>query len=76
MPKPSFAQRLVLSLEASAPAPLYRQIYGGIRDAILSGRLRAGTRLPATRTLAVDLGVSRSTVLNAFEKLCLLATNQ
>jgi GntR family transcriptional regulator/MocR family aminotransferase len=69
MPKPSFAQTLVLSLDLSAPAPIYRQIYGGIRDAILSGRLRAGTRLPATRTLAADLGVSRSTVLNAFEQL-------
>jgi GntR family transcriptional regulator / MocR family aminotransferase len=36
---------------------------------ILEGRLPAGTRLPSTRALAVDLAVSRNTVLNAYERL-------
>ncbi len=48
---------------------LYEQIYRSIRDAILSGRVAAGTRLPTTRALAVELGVSRNTVVSAFEPL-------
>ena len=49
--------------------PLHRQLYGGLRDAILEGRLLAGARLPPTRVLAGDLGLSRTTVLSAFEQL-------
>jgi GntR family transcriptional regulator/MocR family aminotransferase len=56
-------------LDDRSPTPFYRQLYDRLRDAILSGRLAAGTQLPATRTLAQDLGVSRNTVLNAFEQL-------
>jgi GntR family transcriptional regulator/MocR family aminotransferase len=41
----------------------------GLRQAIRSGRLSRGTRLPATRTLARDLGVSRGTVLAAYAQL-------
>ena len=40
-----------------------------LRQAIRDGRLRVGDRLPSTRTLAADLGVSRSTVVAAFEQL-------
>jgi GntR family transcriptional regulator/MocR family aminotransferase len=40
-----------------------------LRDAIADGRLRAGTRLPPTRVLAQDLGVSRGTVLEAYTQL-------
>lgn len=36
---------------------------------MLGGRLRAGTRLPSTRTLAQELGLSRTTVMNAFDQL-------
>jgi GntR family transcriptional regulator/MocR family aminotransferase len=50
-------------------APLYRQLYEGLRAAILGGQLRPGSRLPSTRDLAADLGVSRNTVLSAFEQL-------
>jgi GntR family transcriptional regulator/MocR family aminotransferase len=49
--------------------PLYRQIYDGLREGILDGSLRAGQRLPSTRSLAQELGVSRIPVLNAFEQL-------
>jgi GntR family transcriptional regulator/MocR family aminotransferase len=49
--------------------PLHRQLYFAIRDAILAARLQPGTRLPSTRTLAEDLGVSRNTVMAAFEQL-------
>jgi GntR family transcriptional regulator/MocR family aminotransferase len=41
----------------------------GLRQAIRSGRLSRGTRLPATRTLARDIGVSRGTVLAAYAQL-------
>lgn len=60
---------LTLPLDAGAAAPLFRQVYEGIRQAILGGRLAAGTRLPASRALARELGVSRNTVLNAYEQL-------
>lgn len=49
--------------------PLYRQIYDGYRTAILEGRLRAGQRIPSTRALARELGISRLPVLSAFEQL-------
>lgn len=49
--------------------PLYRQIYDGYRTAILEGRLRAGQRIPSTRALARELGISRLPVLTAFEQL-------
>jgi GntR family transcriptional regulator/MocR family aminotransferase len=50
-------------------APLYRQIYRALRRAILEGDLVAGARLPSTRGLARELGVSRNVVLLAFEQL-------
>ncbi len=49
--------------------PLHGQIYRSIRAAILDGRVAAGTRLPPTRVLARELGLSRNTVLSAFEPL-------
>ena len=58
-----------VSLNGANGAPLYRQLYDELRTAILSGQLRAGTRLPSTRELASDLSVSRNTVMNAFEQL-------
>jgi len=48
---------------------LHRQVYRALRGAILAERLAAGTRLASTRTLARDLGVSRNTVLQAYEQL-------
>ena len=41
----------------------------GLRDAVSSGRLGAGTRLPSTRALAADLGVARNTVAEAYSQL-------
>jgi len=49
--------------------PLQRQIYEGLRLAILKGDFKSGARLPATRPLAVELGISRMTVVNAYEQL-------
>jgi len=57
-----------VAVEAGA-RPLYAQIYDGYRTAILEGRLRAGQRIPSTRALARELGISRLPVLTAFEQL-------
>ena len=56
-------------LDRASDVPLYRQIYDGLRRAILEGLLRPGTRLPSTRAFADDLGVSRLSVLTAFDQL-------
>jgi GntR family transcriptional regulator/MocR family aminotransferase len=58
-----------LGLDRGSSVPLHRQLYDGLRDAILSGRLRPGARLPSTRVLAGDVGASRNTVLAAFGQL-------
>jgi GntR family transcriptional regulator/MocR family aminotransferase len=54
---------------SSAPTPLYQQLYEYLRAAILSGQLKSGAPLPSTRALADELGVSRNTVLNAYDQL-------
>src|SRR6476469_6472187 len=59
----------LVSIDANSEAPLHEQIYDGLRDAIVSGRLRAGARLPATRMLADSLSVSRNTVILAYDEL-------
>jgi len=59
---------LVIPL-ADHAGPLSRQIYSGLRDAVLSGKLRAGERLPSTRELAEQLHVSRTVVLLAYDQL-------
>ena len=55
--------------QAMADLPRYRILYEAVRRAILSQQLVAGARLPSTRELARDLGVSRNTVLSTFEAL-------
>jgi GntR family transcriptional regulator/MocR family aminotransferase len=49
--------------------PLFRQVYAGLRQAILSGTFRAGDRVPSTRDLADQLGISRTVVVLAYELL-------
>jgi GntR family transcriptional regulator/MocR family aminotransferase len=46
-----------------------RWLYGALRAEILEGRLRPGTRLPATRDLARQYELARGTIINAFEQL-------
>lgn len=60
---------LTLSIDHDCERPISSQLYGGLRDMILSGGLHAGERLPASRTLGRELGVSRTTVVNAYERL-------
>ena len=59
----------LLHLERSNGTPLYRQISQRLQEAILSGELPAGTRLPPERTLAQELGVNRTTIMHAYNAL-------
>src|SRR5262245_39267841 len=71
MPKsPVGALLPLLRGRGDEPGPLHRQLSERVRAAILAGALAPGRRLPSTRTLARDLGVSRGTVELAFSELC------
>ena len=59
---------MLLTLRRSS-APLHRQIYEALKAGIREGKYRPGTRLPSTRALCADLGVSRNTVMSAYEQL-------
>jgi GntR family transcriptional regulator / MocR family aminotransferase len=59
-----------LTLPSRDPrTPAYRWLYDAVRLGILEGRLRPGARLPATRDFARQYGLSRGTVISAFEQL-------
>src|SRR5258708_18733468 len=60
---------LDLSIDRRANTPLFRQVYAGLSAAILEQRLRAGAKLPASRALAEQLGLSRTAVVAAYEQL-------
>ena len=62
---------LSVVLDRMSPEPLGRQLYLRIRDLILLGRLGADARLPSSRKLADDLGVSRTVTLAAYDQLVL-----
>ena len=49
--------------------PLHRRLCLALRQQILSAELRKGDRLPSTRELAKTLGISRNTVVSAYDKL-------
>jgi GntR family transcriptional regulator / MocR family aminotransferase len=60
---------LKVALDRESSSPLYTQIYQSLRQDILSGLLTPAMPLPSTRHLAADLGVARSTVVQAYEQL-------
>src|SRR6267154_4822344 len=70
-PRPLFTAPIhtIIALDRSSGLPLYRQICQQLREAILSGELAEGVRLPTERTLASELGVNRTTVMNAYNEL-------
>jgi GntR family transcriptional regulator len=60
---------VLLSIEPDGPVPIYQQIRDRIVEAIAAGDLQAGSGLPATRQLAVDLGINFHTVNKAYDLL-------
>ncbi|WP_155742670.1 GntR family transcriptional regulator, partial [Variovorax paradoxus] len=60
---------LAIRLPGAGSRELLREVHRQLRGAILDGRLQPGARLPATRALAERLGVSRNTVLAAYDLL-------
>ncbi|MSU90042.1 aminotransferase class I/II-fold pyridoxal phosphate-dependent enzyme [Rhodobacteraceae bacterium 2CG4] len=58
-----------LRIDRGDRTPITMQLVVALREQILTARLPAGARLPASRTLAHDLGVSRTTAVNAYEQL-------
>ncbi len=60
---------LLLRLDRGSGQPLRSQLEAGIRDAIRSGRLGVGERLPSSRELARDLAVSRGLVQECYAQL-------
>jgi GntR family transcriptional regulator/MocR family aminotransferase len=68
----SFKEPLFMQLAipiSKRGGPLFRQVYHGVREAILTGTLAAESRLPSTRDLADQLGISRTVVLVAYDQL-------
>jgi GntR family transcriptional regulator / MocR family aminotransferase len=59
----------MIVVDRKAAKTLQRQIYDAYRTAIVDGSLRPGQRIPSTRVLASDLGVSRFPVVNAYAQL-------
>ncbi|MFI1026641.1 PLP-dependent aminotransferase family protein [Streptomyces sp. NPDC020951] len=58
-----------LHLELAGPGGRRAALIGALREAVRSGRLAPGTRLPPYRSLAADLGVARNTVADAYAEL-------
>lgn len=60
---------MLLSIEPDGPVPIYQQIRDRIVEAIAGGSQPAGSGLPSTRQLAVDLGVNFHTVNKSYDLL-------
>lgn len=59
----------LISFERGAAIPLYQQLFAQLRTLIVEGRIPRGARLPPSRMLSDELGLSRNTVVLAYEKL-------
>jgi GntR family transcriptional regulator / MocR family aminotransferase len=64
-----FSPELLVRLDRSAREPLRAQLEASLREAIRGGRLRTGERLPSSRELARELGVSRGMVQDCYGQL-------
>ncbi|MEP2718850.1 PLP-dependent aminotransferase family protein [Pseudophaeobacter sp.] len=66
---PWLAPWLGFSIDRSSATPVFEQICAAIRTRATSGALEQGGKLPPTRVFATELGVSRSTIVTAYEQL-------
>ncbi|GAA6212509.1 PLP-dependent aminotransferase family protein [Hyphomicrobiales bacterium 4NK60-0047b] len=63
------AENVALMLNVNTGRPLQAQLFEQVRAMIIEGQLTSGTPLPATRALSEQLGVSRNTVVLAYDRL-------
>ena len=66
---PVAARGLLIAIDRTSASPMHEQLERSIRENIRSGRLQPGTKLPSTRGLAEELGVSRGVVVAAYGQL-------
>ena len=59
----------MLLIDKKSSQSLYKQLYEGLKQQILSGELTAGSALTATRKLAQEYEISRNTVITAYRQL-------
>ena len=57
------------SLDASSGVPVYRQLIEQVENAVVSGRIRSGDRLPTIRALSVELKINPNTIAKAYNEL-------
>jgi GntR family transcriptional regulator/MocR family aminotransferase len=69
VPRTTSPAELLLTLRRDDPTAMHQQLERELRAAIRSGRLAPEAALPATRTLASQLGLSRGVVVEAYEQL-------
>ena len=60
---------LLVELDRAGEVPLHEQLERSIREDVRAGRLAAGSRLPSSRSLAAELGISRGVVSEAYGQL-------
>ena len=60
---------IVLTLDPDSTEPPFRQLKGQIIEAIRRGTLTPGTRMPAIRTLATDVGIAARTAAKVYSEL-------
>ncbi|MDJ0423679.1 MULTISPECIES: GntR family transcriptional regulator [Dietzia] len=60
---------VLLAIDPASGEPPFRQLKTQIVDAVTSGRLTPGTRLPAVRTLAAEVGISTATAAKVYREL-------
>ena len=60
---------LPVRVDRADPAPLPAQLVQQLRELVVSGTLRPGDALPSTRGLAARLGISRGSVVTAYDQL-------
>jgi len=58
-----------IRIDKSSDRRISVQLYMALRELLLSGGFKPGDRMPATRTLALEIGVSRTTVIDAIDRL-------
>ncbi|MFF1272818.1 PLP-dependent aminotransferase family protein [Streptomyces marokkonensis] len=63
------SRHIALTVDRDSRLPLAMQIRDSLRGLVESGTLKPGTRIPSSRQLAVDIGVSRSVVVEAYDQL-------